>query len=237
MRVALVAIGDELLAGDTVNTNAAWLAARLTERGAAVERVTTIPDRIDEIADVVRSYHDRYDAVLVTGGLGPTHDDLTMEAVAQAFDRELETNEEALDWLAEHGGYERDDLADGTADLPAGARVLHNEEGVAPGCVVESAYVFPGVPAEMKAMFESVAEEFSGVVRTVAFVHADEPESALLDRIDAVRERFAVQVGSYPGEHVRLKLQSTDPEAVAAAADWLEERVALAEPDAEGAQR
>lgn len=229
MRVALVSVGDELLAGDTVNTNAAWLAARLTERGATVERVTTIPDRIEEIVAIISTYHERYDAVLVTGGLGPTHDDLTMAGVARAFDRELKTNKEAIEWLAAHGGYEREDLAEGTADLPAGARVLHNEEGVAPGCVVESVYVFPGVPEEMEAMFDSVAEEFSGTVEAVEWVHANEPESALLDRIAALRDRFDVQVGSYPGKHVRLKIRSTDPETAAAAAEWLTEHVEIAE--------
>lgn len=227
MRVALLSVGDELLAGDTVNTNATWLGTRLTERGADVERAVVVPDRIDEIAATISTLHDRYDAVLVTGGLGPTHDDLTMDAVARAFDRDLEESDEAVEWLETHGGYERDDLAAGTTDLPSGARVLHNEAGVAPGCVVESVYVFPGVPDEMKAMFESVAEEFSGTINTVEFVYADEPESALLDRIQEVRERFDVSVGSYPGEHVRLKVQSADQEEVVAAADWLREHVTL----------
>jgi molybdenum cofactor synthesis domain-containing protein len=231
MRVALIAVGDELLAGDTVNTNATWLGSRLTERGVTVERCVVVPDRVGEVAETVSRLHDRYDAVLITGGLGPTHDDMTMNAVARAFDRETEINEEAVEWLEEHGGYERDDLAENTADLPTGARVLHNEEGVAPGCVVESAYVFPGVPDEMKAMFESVAGEFSGTVQHVETVRADEPESALLDRIEAVRERFDVTVGSYPGEHVRLKIQSPDAEETTAAADWLTERVTTAEPD------
>ncbi|WP_049997269.1 competence/damage-inducible protein A [Halococcus sediminicola] len=229
MRVALLSVGDELLAGDTVNTNATWLGTRLTERGADVERAVVVPDRIDEIAATISTLHDRYDAVLVTGGLGPTHDDLTMDAVARAFDRDLEESDEAVEWLEAHGGYERDDLAAGTTDLPSGARVLHNEAGVAPGCVVEGVYVFPGVPDEMKAMFESVAEEFSGTVNTVEFVYADEPESALLDRIKEVRERFDVSVGSYPGEHVRLKVQSAEQEEVAAAADWLREHVTLVE--------
>jgi molybdenum cofactor synthesis domain-containing protein len=227
MRVALLSVGDELLAGDTVNTNAAWLGTRLTERGANVERAVVVPDRIDEIADTIATLHDRYDAVLVTGGLGPTHDDLTMDAVALAFDRDLEASDEAVEWLEEHGGYEREDLASGTTDLPAGARVLHNEEGVAPGCVVESVYVFPGVPDEMKAMFASVAGEFSGTIEHVEFVRADEPESALLDRIAAVRERFDVSVGSYPGEHVRLKVSSPNQAEVAAAAEWLGEHVTL----------
>ncbi|EMA45055.1 competence/damage-inducible protein A [Halococcus saccharolyticus] len=229
MRVGLVSVGDELLAGDTVNTNAAWLGNRLTERGATVERCVVVPDRIETIAEVISELHDRYDAVLVTGGLGPTHDDLTMDAVARAFDRELEESDEAIEWLAEHGGYERADLAAGTADLPTGARVLHNEAGVAPGCVVESVYVFPGVPAEMHAMFETVAEEFTGTIAHVEWIRAAEPESALLDRIAAVRERFDVTVGSYPGEHVRLKVQSVDPEEATTAAAWLRDRVDVVE--------
>ena len=78
MNVAIVTVGDELLVGQTVNTNAAWLAEQLTARGCTVGRITTLPDRIDDIARVVNEYHAEYDAVIVTGGLGPTPDDLTM---------------------------------------------------------------------------------------------------------------------------------------------------------------
>jgi molybdenum cofactor synthesis domain-containing protein len=225
MRVALVTVGDELLAGDTVNTNAAWLGRQLADRGVTVERTTVVPDRVADIARVVNEYRAEYDAVLVTGGLGPTHDDVTMDGVAAAFGRDLERSEEALEWLAEHGGYTRDDLAEGTADIPAGARMLPNREGVAPGCVVESVYVLPGVPAEMKTMFEEVAAEFAGEKRHVETVAADEPESGMLDRIRAVRERFEVTVGSYPGEVVTIKLQGTDESEVEDAAAWLRERV------------
>jgi len=225
MRVALVTVGDELLAGDTVNTNAAWLGERLVQRGATVERVTVVPDRVADIARVVNEYHAEYDAVVVTGGLGPTHDDVTMDGVAAAFGREVARSEEALAWLEEHGGYARADLAEGTADIPAGARMLPNHEGVAPGCVVESVYVLPGVPAEMKAMFEEVAAEFTGERRHVETVAADEPESAMLDRIREVRDRFDVKVGSYPGDTVRVKLEGTDEDVVREAAAWLRERV------------
>ncbi|MFB6163836.1 MAG: competence/damage-inducible protein A [Haloarculaceae archaeon] len=225
MRVALVTVGDELLAGDTVNTNAAWLGDRLTERGATVERVTVVPDRVADIARVVNEYRAEYDAVIVTGGLGPTHDDVTMDGVAAAVGRAVTESEEALAWLAEHGGYSRADLAEGTAHLPAGAEMLPNREGVAPGCVVENVYVLPGVPAEMKTMFAEIADDFAGQRRYVEEVVADEPESGMIDRIDAVRERFDVTVGSYPGEVVRLKLQSTDESEVAAAAEWLRDRV------------
>jgi molybdenum cofactor synthesis domain-containing protein len=226
MNVAVVTVGDELLAGETVDTNAAWLAERLTARGATVRRVATVPDAVDEIAGVVESYRDAYDAVLVTGGLGPTHDDVTVDGVAAALGRRVVENEVALSWLVEEGGYAREDLAAGTADLPAGARPLHNEVGVAPGCVAGSVYVLPGVPAEMKAMFERVAGEFDGQTVHATAVEAAEPESALLDRIEAVRGRFdGLSVGSYPGETVTVRLKGADAETVDRAADWLAERV------------
>ncbi|QKY19218.1 competence/damage-inducible protein A [Halolamina sp. CBA1230] len=224
MDAAIVTVGDELLTGDIENTNATWLCARLDDRGVDVERVTTVPDRIADIARVVNEYHAEYDAVLVTGGLGPTHDDVTMAGVAAAFGREIELNDEAVEWLRE-GGYESDDLATGTAELPAGARPLHNAEGVAPGAVVESCYVFPGVPAEMQAMFAGVAGEFTGEQTYTERVETPEPESALLDRLSAVQDRFDVSVGSYPGGTVTLKLTATDPAEARRAAEWLSEHV------------
>ncbi|ELY77105.1 competence/damage-inducible protein A [Natrinema gari] len=224
MNVAVVTVGDELLAGRTTNTNATWLCERLDDRGVAVERVTTVPDRVSDIARVVNEYRAEYDAVIVTGGLGPTHDDVTMAGVAAALGRSVEEHAVALAWL-EEDGYTRDDLAAGTADLPAGARALHNEAGVAPGAALEGIYVLPGVPSEMQAMFESIVEEFTGTQTYRDAVVADEPESALLDRIADLRERFDVSVGSYPGESVRIELEGTDEATVAEAAAWLRERV------------
>ena len=231
MRVAVVTVGDELLSGETVNTNAAWLGQQLAARGVTVERVTTIPDRLADIARVVNEYHAEYDAVVVTGGLGPTHDDVTIDGVAAAFGRRVVESEEALAWLEENGGYTRDDLTEGTGDVPEGARVLPNHEGVAPGCVVENCYVLPGVPAEMKRMFEVVADDFAGESRYVATVNTAEPESALLDRLAEVQERFPVKVGSYPGDNVRIRFEGGDEAVVEEAAAWLEDRVER--PDAQ----
>src|SRR6056297_2880054 len=128
MRVAVVTVGDELLVGETVNTNAAWLGEQLRDRGVTVERMTTLPDRTADIARVVNEYHAEYDAVIVTGGLGPTHDDVTIEGVAAAFGREVVESEEVMEWLAEHGGYSRQDLAEGTGEVPSGSRPLPNHE-------------------------------------------------------------------------------------------------------------
>jgi molybdenum cofactor synthesis domain-containing protein len=225
MRVAVVTVGDEILAGDTVNTNAAWLGDQLADRGVDVERVTVVPDRVADIAQVIDRYRPEYDAVLVTGGLGPTHDDVTMEGVAAAFDTDVVENDAAMTWLTEETDYARADLAEGTADLPAGAEMLPNPEGVAPGCIMENVYVLPGVPDEMKGMFEVVAGDFNGEDRYVEIVYADEPESALLNRLVEVRDQFEVRVGSYPGDVVRVKIEGTDSDRVDEATQWLRDRV------------
>jgi molybdenum cofactor synthesis domain-containing protein len=223
MRVALVTVGDEILAGETVNTNAAWLGRQLTAAGATVERMATVPDRVSDIARVVNEFRAEYDAVITTGGLGPTHDDLTMEAVAAAFGTDLAHDEAVTEWLDE-SGYSGD-LAPGTTHIPERAKMLPNPEGVAPGCVIGSVYVLPGVPAEMKAMFDLVREDFGGEQRYVETVRAAEPESELLDRIAELQDRFGVTVGSYPGECVRLRIESHDEETAVEAAEWLAAQV------------
>lgn len=225
MRVAIVTVGDELLVGDTVNYNAAWLGEQLHERGVTVARVTVLPDEVSDIARVVNEYRAAHDAVIVTGGVGPTHDDLTMDGVAAAFGRDLVASDEVLAWLTEDGGYAADDIAEGTTHIPDGARMLRNPEGVAPGCVIGGVYVLPGVPAEMKGMFAEVADEFEGEREHAETVVTGEPESALLDRLAELRTRFEVTVGSYPGENVRVKIRGTDETTVEAAADWFRERV------------
>jgi molybdenum cofactor synthesis domain-containing protein len=226
MNAAIVTVGDELLVGDTENTNATWLCAQLADRGVTVRRVSVVPDDVREIARVVNEHHAAYDAVVVTGGLGPTHDDVTMDAVAAAFGRRVEANEEAAAWLASHG-YSGEDLDEGTTHLPSGCRPLPNEVGVAPGAVIESAYVLPGVPSEMRAMFEQVADEFEGVPTHTVVVEVNEPESALLDRFETLRDRFDVRVGSYPGESVRVKLSAAEATEAERAAEWLRDRSEL----------
>ncbi|WP_435153786.1 competence/damage-inducible protein A [Haladaptatus sp. DFWS20] len=225
MQIALITVGDEILSGDTVNTNAAWLGEQLTERGVSVERVLVVPDRVADIARVVNESLAEYDAVIVTGGLGPTHDDLTMDAVAAAVGVPVEEHTEAVEWIEEHSDYSNADLVSGTTHLPKGSRMLPNELGVAPGAEIESVYVLPGVPDEMKAMFEHVADEFDGGPHFQEVVPAGEPESALIDRFDVLRERFDVKVGSYPGDHVRVKIEGSDESTVQRAADWFRERV------------
>ncbi|MFB6185302.1 MAG: competence/damage-inducible protein A, partial [Halobacteriaceae archaeon] len=225
MRVAVVTVGDEIVAGDIVNTNAAWLGKELTKRGVTVTRMITVPDTIQPIADEITRISQAFDAVITTGGLGPTHDDRTMAAVGEAFDREIVDHTEAEEWFKTHSEYEYDDLTEGTTKLPAGARMLPNKEGVAPGAVVENVYVLPGVPEEMKAMFFEIADEFSGDTTYVEFVETEKPESALVDYLIQLEDKFDVTVGSYPGATVRIKIQSENESEAKAAANWIQDQI------------
>lgn len=227
MHVALVTVGDEILSGETVNTNASWLGERLHAAGVTVERMTVVPDQVADIARVVNEYHAEHDAVIVTGGLGPTPDDLTMEAVAAAFGTAVASDERVREWLEDEKGYSNDDLAPKTTHIPEDGEMLPNPNGVAPGCIIENAYVLPGVPEEMKGMFEEIADDFEGEQTYVESVTTPEPESHLLDRIIDVQEEFDVTLGSYPGETVTLRVKGDDRETVVAAASWLRERVEL----------
>ncbi|MFQ3284409.1 MAG: nicotinamide-nucleotide amidase [Natronomonas sp.] len=237
MNAALLTVGDELLDGDTANTNATWLAAELADRGVTTKRVLTVPDETDVIAEATRRYSERFDAVVVTGGLGGTPDDVTMDGVAAAFGCDLVENDLARADIERHLEAITDEYPDLNVDIseeasiPAGARPLINQVGLSPGCVLENVYVLPGIPSEMKGMFEEVADEFDGDVDS-RYLYTEEPEASLIDRLNEVRECFGVRVGCYPDReagHNRLKISDSDGESLAAAEAWLRERVVLSE--------
>jgi nicotinamide-nucleotide amidase len=152
---AILTIGNELTSGDVADTNGAWLARRLERIGVTVAIHAAVPDEIEAVARFIRHEAPEVDFVFVTGGLGGTPDDLTREALAAAFDVGQERVPELADAL--RARFTRDpDYAARWADLPVGSRGLENPLGGAPGFVIENVYVFPGLPAEMTAMFETV---------------------------------------------------------------------------------
>ena len=231
MEVALITVGDELLSGDTVNTNANWLADELSERGVAVARILSIPDDRAEIGDRVGEYAADLDAVIVTGGIGSTPDDVTMEAVADAFGREMTPTDLTRESVERRLAAIRERVPDREFDVdvaaeaavPEGSRPLVTEAGLAPGCVVENVYVMPGIPDELKATFETVADEFAGDRRS-RFLYTVEPESNIIEALEEAMTRFDVAVGCYPdreADHNRLKVTATDDDALDDAAAWL----------------
>jgi nicotinamide-nucleotide amidase len=223
-----VTVGNELVSGDTVNTNGSWLAGRLEELGFDVLMVVAIPDDEQRVAALVRAQSEEVDVVLVTGGLGGTPDDITREAIAAAFGLPQEEQTEVAERLrARFSG--DPDYVTRWAQLPAGSRPLEIEHGGAPGFVLGNVYVFPGLPSEMKPMFDTIAGELEGgrpigswrrTYRTT--------ESRIVAVLEAAGEQHpGVRVGSYPsfgteGSAVEIVLKSSDPKALAAARTWLE---------------
>jgi molybdenum cofactor synthesis domain-containing protein len=169
----IICVGNERLIGKTVNTNAYWLAKRATSLGITVKRITVAADDVDEIAKVIREALKRKPRfIIITGGLGPTFDDKTLEGIAKALNLKWEVNEKALKMVREKyeayakaGRIERVELTPARvkmAKLPENAEPLPNPVGTAPGVLVKVDVMFlialPGVPSEMEAIFdESVA--------------------------------------------------------------------------------
>ena len=231
MKVALITIGDELLSGDVVNTNANWLATQLTDRGVSVTRIITLPDDREIITNHVSAHSETFDSVIITGGIGGTPDDVTIEAVADAFDRELTVPEltrsaveqRVAEIEARLPDREFDVDTEAEAALPERSRPLLNDAGLSPGCILENVYVLPGIPDELKAMFTAVADEFTGELRSTR-LYTVEPESNIVRALEEAMERFEVTVGCYPdreAKHNRLKITAADDAQLDAASDWL----------------
>ena len=228
---SILTIGNELVSGDVPNTNGSWLAKQLAPLGVAVRLLASLPDEIEQIAELVRVESPRVDFLLVTGGLGGTPDDLTREAIAHAFAvPQEEVPELAADLRAR---FTRDpEYAARWARLPRGSRPLANPLGGAPGFAIENVYVFPGLPSEMEAMFLAIEEEFrrGSPIATWRRVYRTR-ESVIAPALVEFGERWpGLPVGSYPtfqavGPEVEVVVKSSDADELAAASAWLSERL------------
>ena len=229
-RTAVVlTIGNEIVSGDVENTNASWLARRLAQLGVETTLVAAVRDDVEEIAAFVRVEAARADFVFVTGGLGGTPDDVTREAVAVAFELPREELPELAEELrARFGRHGLGDYAAQWARLPRGARPLENPLGGAPGFVVGNVHVLPGLPSEMKGMFDAIADRFRGAPIATWRRRYRTGEGQIVEILEeATRRHPAVAVGSYPsflptGPEVDVVLKSTDETALSEAVAWLE---------------
>ena len=193
--------------------------------------MAALPDEIETIAEFVRAEAQRVDFLLVTGGLGGTPDDLTREALAHAFGVEQrEVVELAADLRARFA--RAPEYAARWAQLPLGSRPLPNPRGGAPGFAIENVYVLPGLPAEMEAMFDAISDEFRRGSPIGAWRRTYRlPESMLAPALAEAGERWpSVLIGSYPsflpdGPEVEVVVKSSDPDELAAAAEWLADAI------------
>ena len=232
----IICIGNELLIGKTLNTNASWMAKKATSLGIQVKRITVVGDHVNEIATAVTEALDRRPRFIVTtGGLGPTFDDKTLEGIAKALKRKLGINERALNMvrekyetLAEHGKLEKTELTPPRtkmAKLPETAEPLSNPVGTAPGVAMNvdgtALLILPGVPSEMEAIFEqSIVPLFRRESGDTAFFEAsvyvdDIMESTLAPLIDqTMHDNPFIYIKSHPkaeeGEpHIEIHFSTT----------------------------
>ncbi|HGY91584.1 MAG TPA: CinA family nicotinamide mononucleotide deamidase-related protein [Planctomycetes bacterium] len=227
MNVTLLLSGDELIDGRIRDANGAFLARRLHERGHDVDRIEIVGDDLDDLVECLRESRERADAVVMSGGLGSTGDDLTRHALAEAFSRDLRLDDQAVAWIAsfwERVGREAPVQPYPEAFLPAGTRALPNPVGLAPGIALEEGpfrvVALPGVPSELRGMVEAGVLDVLGegkgarVERTVHAMGLAESEAAV--RLGALLERGRQPlIGITCGQGrltLRVQAESDDPD-------------------------
>jgi len=233
MDFTLIAIGDELLKGYTVDTNSAWIARVLTERGHIVRRIVVVGDRSEEIIEELNRMREISDWVIVTGGLGTTPDDITREAVAEALGRDLRENDEARRSVRRR--YIVDDrVIRKVTFLPEGAEVVDNDVGMAPGFIVDNVIVMPGVPEEMKNIFEKVVKRFGEEKYAVETIETEKREAEITPVLEKIVKKYPeISIGSYPGKsddgrwRVILRITGRDVDMVREVKNQLEREIGM----------
>jgi molybdenum cofactor synthesis domain-containing protein len=223
----ILVIGNEILSGKVVDENSPYLCRELRLLGVDVERIVTIPDDVATIAEQVKAMSQAYDLVFTSGGIGPTHDDLTIEGVAAAFGRAIEHSESIAERIERATGHPPNQSQLKMAMIPAGATLLDAGDLWFPLVVIENVYVFPGIPELLRRKFESTRERFRGVPFVLKRVYVKRRESEIAGSLnDLLREYPELLLGSYPRIQeeafaVLLTLESRDAGYVQRALDSL----------------
>jgi len=226
MKVEIISIGDEILIGQIVNTNAAYIAQKLTELGFDVDWITVVGDTIDRLFKAIELAEQRADIVIATGGLGPTHDDITKKVFAKYFNSRLVLNEQILNKLRERFRRRRIRMAKANKEqamVPDNATLIENKVGTAAGLLFQKGekyfFVLPGVPAEMISMIESFIIPFlknktdkffkKCILHTTGI-----PESTLFEKLGDIKplEKLA-KIAFLPtssGVNIRITVQGSN---------------------------
>lgn len=195
----IAVIGDEILSGKFADENAAFLIGELRELGVDLERIVVIPDRLSEIAATVRGMSERFDHVFTSGGVGPTHDDVTMEGIALGFGVDVVHLDGLIELLTRFYG---DDLSDSQrrlAEAPAGSELVFGTDPAWPVVRFRNIYIFPGVPVLFRRKWTSIKEQFRGEPMVCVEIHMRSEETAVAAELVAIdRAHPDVAIGSYP---------------------------------------
>ena len=200
---SIIIIGNEILSGRTQDTNSNYLAKMLVERGISLQEIRVIPDDHKIIEDVVHKEASAKDYVFTSGGIGPTHDDITAEAIASCFDVPLSIREDAVELLAKNYQNGKKDLNEARlrmARIPKGAKLIENKISGAPGFIIKNVFVMAGVPKIFEAMVQEIILGLGSknpiLSKTLKiFKTESEISERLRDYADKYKE---ISIGSYP---------------------------------------
>jgi molybdenum cofactor synthesis domain-containing protein len=216
----MVVIGDEILGGKCVDTNSPWIAKRCRTLGLDLCRVVVVPDDVGLIAEEVARCAARFDHVFTSGGVGPTHDDMTMLGVAEAMGVGLKRHPELTALLHKKMPAGPTAAALRMADIPDGAELWWDGDLFFPVVVMGNICIFPGVPSLLRRKFDEIAHRFEGVPIMGRSLCTEERESVIAERLQVASERWpGVAIGSYPQfatrpHTVTITLDSRDRQAL-----------------------
>jgi molybdenum cofactor synthesis domain-containing protein len=222
----LLVIGDEILSGRTKDKNIAYIAEYLTAIGIELKEVRVVADEEDVIVEALDALRSRYSYVFTTGGIGPTHDDITADAVAKAFGVPIDHDPTAVALLrARFGGADLNEARMRMARIPAGGELIHNKVSTAPGFRIGNVFVMAGVPTIMQAMLDFVAPTLkTGAKMLAETVRADAREGDIGGPLAEIAKAHpGTMIGSYPffdekrGPNTNIVVRSRDPARLAAA--------------------
>lgn len=234
---AILVIGDEILSGRTKDKNIGYIAEYLTGAGIDLKEVRVVPDEEKEIADALNALRKRYTYVFTTGGIGPTHDDITADSVAKAFGVSIDHHPEAVALIAKRvkeRGQELNEARLRMARIPKGAVLVENKVSGAPGFRLENVIVMAGVPSIMQAMLDAAAPGLkTGAKIESVSVRADLKEGDIGTELgDLARAHPGTMIGSYPffdektGPNTNVVIRSRDASELRAAKTAVEEMIA-----------
>jgi molybdenum cofactor synthesis domain-containing protein len=218
---SIIVIGNEILSGKTRDENSVFLSRELRSLGVDVRKISVIPDELQTIADEVRTSSQAYDYVFTTGGVGPTHDDLTMHGIAGAFGQKIRRNPELEAALR---GYYPPALVEPNllmADVPEDSKLISRPGMWFPLVVVKNVYIFPGVPEILQRKFTKIREMFREAPYHLVEVYLQADEGQIVRILHFVLEKFPdLQLGSYPyftkpDYSIKLTLESKDTDYLA----------------------
>lgn len=223
---AMLIVGNEVLSGRTQDKNLAFVAAALGEIGVDMREVRIVPDEMDEVVASVNALRAKYTYVFTTGGIGPTHDDITADCIAAAFGVKLEMHPLAVQLLEAHydaQGIEFNAARARMARIPEGASLIENPVSTAPGFRIENVHVMAGVPKIMQAMMENILPTLKGGEKLSSItVTAQVPEGSIAAAMEQLQNAHPqVSIGLYPfygadGAGVSVVARGTDKQVLAA---------------------